>query len=137
LIIDKIKTWPDHLELLNPQAIDGDTIIAQVMLPLGATIQRRIRLKGFFAPEKRGSNPAAAEAAKLRLQAALDGHTCHIATHGSRDDRYGRLTATLLIDGRAVHPGAVLGELQLSLQAHQNDLVFARTVAKNGDPKES
>jgi hypothetical protein len=121
-----LTTHPEYLELLNPRAVDGDTIIADVKLPLGITITRRIRLKGFFAPEHKGANPTAADAATQRLQNALQVHTCHIACHGMREDRYGRLTATLLLNGRAVHPGAVLGELQLSPEAHRADLNVSR-----------
>jgi len=122
---------------LAARAIDGDTIKGKIVLPLGVYVERRIRLKGFLAPEKNGSNPTAAEAARERLQAALDTHSVHILCHGMRDDRYGRLTATLLLNGRAVHPGMVLGEFQLSLDAHKADLQFARTVTNVTPPQES
>jgi hypothetical protein len=121
-----LKTHPEHLKLLHPRALDGDSIIAHIELPLGVTLERRIRLKGFLAPEHNGSNPQAAEAARKRLQEALDTHECHIATHGARNDRYGRLTATLLLNGRAVHAGMVLGELQLTASAHRHDLNTAK-----------
>jgi endonuclease YncB( thermonuclease family) len=121
-----LQTHPQHLKLANCRAVDGDTIIADILLPLGIKVQRRIRLKGFFAPEHGGTNPAAAEAATIRLQQALDVHEVHIACTGMRDDRYGRLTATLLLNGRAVHPGAVQGEYQLDLARHKRDLNATR-----------
>ena len=121
-----LRTHPEYLKITNARALDGDSIEAQVELPLGVAIKRRIRLKGFFAPEHAGANPTAADAARERLQAALDVHECHIQCHGMRNDRYGRLTAVLMLNGRAVHPGMVLGELQLTPSAHKADLNAAR-----------
>lgn len=43
-----------------------------------------------------------------------------------REDRYGRLTATLILNGRAIAPGMVLGTLQLSLEQHRQDLATAK-----------
>ena len=127
-----VSDHPQHLELLNARAVDGDTVIGHLKLPLGILAQRRIRLKGFYAPEKRGANPAAADAARQCLQDALDTHKCHIQCHGMREDRYGRLAATLLLNGRAVHGGLVLGQYQLDAAAHAHDLAIARAV-KAGD----
>lgn len=129
----ELQTHPQYLRIHNARAIDGDTIQGDIELPLGVKIRKRIRLKGFLAPEHHGANPTAADAATQRLQHALDVHTVHIQCQGMRDDRYGRLTATLLLNGRAVAPGMVLADLQLSLDAHKNDLRQARNGrAENG-----
>lgn len=129
-----LQTHPQHLELCHCRAIDGDSIEAQIKLPLGIYCKRRIRLKGFFAPEMKGAFPQAAEKARQCLQNALDVHTCHIACHGMKEDRYGRIAATLMLNGRAVHGGLVLGELQLDPKAHGADLLFSRGVRKGEAP---
>lgn len=121
-------TIPPHYALTSCRAIDGDAIEALVMLPLGVAVRTRIRLRGFFAPELNGSQPAAAVMAKERLQAALDSHQCHILSRGSREDRYGRLAAYLLLDGRAADPNAILGPCQLSEADHDRDLKHSRRV---------
>lgn len=51
-----------------------------------------------------------------------------------REDRYGRLAATLLLNGRAVHGGLVLGQYQLDEMAHKRDLEFAKAVKAGGAP---
>ena len=107
--------------------MDGDTLQAHIILPLGIMAQRRIRLKGFFAPEHHGAAPDLANAAQKLLQAACDGHACHIATHGMREDRYGRIAAVLWIDGKPVDGNAILGNLNLSLDAHRAEVARAKS----------
>jgi endonuclease YncB( thermonuclease family) len=124
--LSTLRTHPDHLRITDARAIDGDTIEAVLHLPLEVMIKRRIRLKHFFAPEHAGSNPDAATAATRRLQEAMDGHEIHISCHGMKNDRYGRILAQLVIDGRPVEGGCVLGQLQLSLTEHKQDLDAAR-----------
>lgn len=132
--LSTLRTQPEHLEIIHARAIDGDTIQADIRLPLGVTLNRIIRLKGFFAPEHHGANPTMADAARQRLQDALDTHTCHIQCYGMRNDRYGRLTATLLLNSRPVLAGAVLGSLQLTPEAHRADLAIAKGGAAGGPP---
>lgn len=120
-------THASHYALTEIRAIDGDTIQAHVILPLGVMVRRRIRLKHYAAPEHGGSVPWAARAAQARLQAACDGHECMIATHGCREDRYGRLTAVLWIDGAPTTGATVLGDLQLSDAEHRAEVTRARS----------
>jgi hypothetical protein len=121
-------TMPPFLELASPRAIDGDTIEANIVLPLGITHRRRIRLMGFFATEHHGQTPEVAAAAQKRLQGWLDGHECHLQTTGMREDRYGRLCARLWLDRRLVDPAIVLGPYQMTEQDHQRELKLARKV---------
>lgn len=132
-----LATRPSHLRLLNIRAIDGDTIEAHIELPLGILARRRIRLKGFFAPEHHGATPDGAAAAQAALQAACDGKECHIATYGMREDRYGRLAATLFVAGEPALPGAILGVHQLSPEQHRSEVHRARAGREKRPPKES
>jgi endonuclease YncB( thermonuclease family) len=127
-----LNTHPQYLLITNIRAVDGDTIVATVTLPLETWIQRRIRLKAFYAPEMKGRDALAGERARQRLQDAVTGHGCHIQCRGMRNDRYGRLTAVLLIDGRVVHPGQVLGEFALTAEQHKADLDHARAGGSGG-----
>jgi endonuclease YncB( thermonuclease family) len=115
-----------HIELTNIRAIDGDTLQAHLVLPLGILAQRRIRLKTFAAPEHHGANPDMAEGARAKLQNAVDRGKCHIATHGMREDRYGRIAAVLWIDGKPVTGTEILGSLQLSDEEHRREVARAR-----------
>lgn len=126
MLIQTFVTRPSHLPLHAIRAIDGDTIEAQIELPLGVYARRRIRLKGFFAPEHHGASPDLAKAAQRALQAACDSHACHIQTHGSREDRYGRIAAVLWIDGKPVDGDQILGPLNLTPAAHQAEVKRAR-----------
>jgi endonuclease YncB( thermonuclease family) len=119
-------TRPPFLELADCRAIDGDSIDARVLLPLGVSTRRRIRLKGFFAPELTGAMRSQAKYAQMRLQSALDVCACYIATHAIKEDRYGRLVATLWLDGEIANPAHVLGSGQLSEEGHRADLATAR-----------
>lgn len=115
-------TRASHLELTAIRAVDGDTLDAQIVLPLGITVRRRIRLKGFAAPEHHGPNPDSARAAQDRLQRACNAGVCWIQTYGSREDRYGRLAAVLWIDGKPVDGPSILGPLHLSDAAHRDEV---------------
>jgi endonuclease YncB( thermonuclease family) len=126
LKLSTINTHPPYLLITHIRAVDGDVLEAHVHLPLEVILKRRIRLKHFFAPEHHGRTPEAATAATERLQQAVDGHVCHIHCHGMKLDRYGRILAQLVIDGRPVEGGSVLGSLQLTLEAHKADLDHAR-----------
>ena len=133
LKLSTLRTHPEYLEIRNARAVDGDTVQADIVLPLGVTIRKRIRLKHFLAPEPHGANPAAGERARVCLQNALDVHECHIQCHGMKEDRYGRIAAVLLLNGRATHGGLVLGGLQLTPAAHKHDLDVARGRVSEGD----
>ena len=130
--LSSLNCHPQHLKLTDCRAIDGDTIQANVHLPLGLKVKRRIRLKHFFAPEEHGPNPEAAIAARDALQQALELHEVHIACHGMKEDRYGRLLACLLLNGREVHGGLVLGKLQLTIEQHKSELNHAKGVIAGG-----
>lgn len=108
------------------RVIDGDSIEAWVELPLSCSLQKRIRLKGFYAPELNGATPTQALAAAQRLKEALDRTNPAIMVRGSREDLHGRLVATLILGGIAANPHEVLGPYQLSERDHAADLRAAK-----------
>lgn len=117
--LDRLATKPEFLALCDCRAIDGDSIEATILLPLGVMIRKRIRLKGFYAPEILADHPDTGIHARNCLQADLDAHVCHISCHGIREDKYGRLCATLWLDSTPADPHVVLGGMQMTKDAHQ------------------
>jgi endonuclease YncB( thermonuclease family) len=125
------ETIPPHYAVLRPRAIDGDTMSCLIMLPLGVAVETIVRLRGFYAPEHHGATPTCAASAQERLQDWLNVHEIHLLSKGSRKDKYGRLCAYILGNGRGADPHHVLGCFQMTEAAHSADL----KVAKSGDPK--
>lgn len=125
--LDLLQTKPPYFRITEARAIDGDAIDATIQLSFGVAIRRRIRLKDYHAPETRGATPEAAILATQRLASAIAGHVLHISGIGLRNDQHGRLVAVLLIDGKVAGPEEVLGDLQLSREAHKADLARHRT----------
>lgn len=123
-----LNTRPEFIEITNSRAVDGDTLQAHLILPLGIWVQRRIRLKGFFAPEHKGASPDLAHAAAELLQSFCDAHVCLLRVTGMREDRFGRLAAELWTNAGAVDPVAVLGPLNLTPEAHRAEVIRARQV---------
>lgn len=115
-----------HWKLERCQAIDGDTLVAEINLGFNVRYAARIRLKGFFAAEHAGQTPDAAHSAQDALQRTLDLGGLSIPIRGSRNDKYGRCVAVLHQFGKALNPHEVLGLYQLSEQDHARDLAFAR-----------
>lgn len=122
----KVKTVPEHWLITDARAIDGDTIQARIILGFSCSLIRRIRLKGFYAPEHLGRTPGMALEAQNRLQATLNTGELTIATYGSKDDLHGRLVAIVYRDGVALNPFDVLGPFQLDPSAHAADVKFSK-----------
>lgn len=116
--------------LFKCEAVDGDTIDAWVELGFSVCVQQRFRLKGFFAPELDGATPENGLAAKIQLQAALEGKTITVPRRGMRKDKFGRWLVTIEIDGVAADPFIALFPYQMSEHAHALDLSFARNAKR-------
>lgn len=109
-----------------PRAVDGDTLDAMIILPLGVHLRRRIRLKGFYAPELDGSSPEAGHRAKALLQGFCEKGGLYLRCTGMKEDNHGRLVGELYVNNLPVDPSEVLCELQLTPEAHRADVAFAR-----------
>lgn len=126
MIVKQPETWPDFFELTEIRCIDGDTIEARVCLKLDVCVRRRIRLRGFWAPEHNGGDPHGAEEATRLLAMACDNQTCFIASRGMDLDNHGRITATLWIGNKPADPRGILGQYFLTEAAHREQLKLAR-----------
>lgn len=118
----RVKTWrtePDVYPLRDAVVVDGDTIKATVVLPLGITKHQIIRLKDWWAPEPTGASIAQGLAAKGLLERFCEGKNLFIWVMSARYDRFGRLVASLFVAGRIVEPSTVLGCYQLTKDAHK------------------
>jgi endonuclease YncB( thermonuclease family) len=117
---------PQFLEITDLRAIDGDCLDARILLPLGVSVRRRVRIKGFYAPELRGSMPEQAEHARQRLDLAVSCSKCHVQVSGLKEDRYGRLLAVVFINGKPAIAEDVLGPCQLTEEQHKDDLIRSK-----------
>lgn len=124
--LKKLNIIPDAYMICNARAIDGDTVRCNVQVGLGVTVERRLRLKGFFAPEMTGRTPLLAIAAAERLQAFLDANKLAIRTWGMKCDKYDRLVCELMWPDRPVTASEVLGELNMREEDHRRDLSHAK-----------
>lgn len=140
--INAITKQPGGYLIEGARAVDGDTVEAVVILPFGTMVMKRIRLKGWWAPELTGANSNAGLLAKTRLQAFLSSTPCAIISRAHRQDKYGRIIADLWALGRVISPQEVLGLFALSEAEHkrEHDLIkkgresFAATeLALTGD----
>lgn len=128
------NTFPEAFDLIKWRAIDGDTVDALISLPLKTATNRRLRLRGFFAPEMNGQTPDMAIAARDLLAAFLDSKRVWLRGWGMKEDKYGRLVVQIMDDEREVTGAEVLGALQMTEEAHRRDVLFARNCgAKNAD----
>jgi hypothetical protein len=124
--IDKTVTRPEFYAILNPRVIDGDAIEATIQLPFGACVIKRIRLKGFWAPEMKGRTPDLAVKATNQLEDWILTRDLFIRCPSERYDKYGRVIAELWSSEGPADPKAILGACQLSREAHKEDLDFSR-----------
>jgi hypothetical protein len=101
------------------RVIDGDALDAVIVLPFEALIQKRIRLKGWWADELDGPYSESGRRAKARLEAFVKDRPLWIACGSIRCDKYGRVLADLIDGPRLVVPKDVLGDCQLTERVHK------------------
>lgn len=99
--------------------IDGDTIEATIVLAFSTRIQKRIRLKGWWADEPEGIYAAAGHTAKQLLSTWCQGKILWLHSPSCRLDRYGRVVGSLIWQGQIVPGKAVLGSFQLTEAEHK------------------
>lgn len=99
--------------------VDGDTLDCEIALPLDTSITKRVRLKGWWAPELASEIGGRGFEAKRRLEAFIEGKAIYLFAPGQRFDKYGRLIADLWHAERIISAREVLGELQLTKEQHK------------------
>lgn len=110
---------PGRFGLTDIRAIDGDAIEATIQLPFGALIRKRIRLRGWWAPEIGGDNDAAAKLCKEKLHTFLQQGGFSLNCPFPRTDKYGRVLGILEWNGYPLRPESVLGLWQMTEEAHK------------------
>jgi hypothetical protein len=119
MITNKFRRTPDIYPLDHIRVVDGDTLEALIRLPFDQSVTKRIRLKGWWAPEPTGPYAAAGIAARLRLVDFVKDKALWLHTPSCRLDRYGRVVGHMLHGERIVSPRDVLGDFQLSESEHK------------------
>lgn len=102
----------------EPRVIDGDTIEATLLLPFGVTVRPRIRLRDWWAPEREGPTAAQGDAAAHKLETWLKDREVFLFANTPRLDKHGRTVGHLWWAGRITDPRTVLGDYQMTAQAH-------------------
>jgi hypothetical protein len=119
---DSPDTKPAFYKIENVRCIDGDAIEADILLPFGLRVRKRIRLSGFWAPELTGRLAAQGRAAKRCLELFVEFRELWIKSPSDRLDRYGRLISQLWTKTAPVNPNEVLGRLALTPEEHATEL---------------
>ena len=70
-----------------------------ISLGFDITIKQKVRLLGIDTPEIRGKERLDGLIARDRLRELIDGKDIIIVTHKDRGGKYGRLLATIYLDG--------------------------------------
>ena len=79
---------------------DGDTVTLDISLGFNITMHKqKARLLGINTPEVRGKEREAGLVSRDRLRELIDGKDIIIATHKDKGGKYGRLLATIFLDG--------------------------------------
>jgi len=78
---------------------DGDTVTLDISLGFGVTMREKIRLLGINTPEVRGKERELGLISRDRLRELIDGKDVIIVTHKDKGGKYGRLLATIYLDG--------------------------------------
>ena len=78
---------------------DGDTVTLDISLGFGVTMREKIRLLGINTPEVRGKEKLDGLISRDRLRELINGKDIIIATHKDKGGKYGRLLATIYLDG--------------------------------------
>lgn len=83
------------------RAIDGDTLLCRIICPCcKVESEQRVRLARIDAPELRGPEHTAAALAKRYLAAQVAQGRAQFAVRRAWPDRYGRVIAEVIVDGR-------------------------------------
>lgn len=78
---------------------DGDTVTLDISLGFGVTMREKIRLLGINTPEVRGKEKLDGLISRDRLRELIDYKDVIIVTHKDKGGKYGRLLATIYLDG--------------------------------------
>tara|TARA_B110000285_G_C14612191_1_gene375423 strand:+ start:181 stop:519 length:339 start_codon:yes stop_codon:yes gene_type:complete len=79
---------------------DGDTVTLDISLGFNITMHKqKVRLLGINTPEVRGEEREDGLVSRDRLRELIDGKDVIIATHKDKGGKYGRLLATIYLDG--------------------------------------
>lgn len=119
MITRTLKKIPDVFPISNIRVIDGDTIEADIIQAFGSITRKRIRLRGWWAPELGGDHRVDGLRAKMLLEIYCNDIAFWIQAPSARLDRYGRVIAHLMIGNEIVNPHEILGELQLTEAEHK------------------
>lgn len=127
--ISRLEVRQEFFPIVNVRVIDGDCIEATILLAFGACVIKRIRLKGFWAPEMEGRLAARGVRATQKLTDWVLGRDLFIRCPGCRLDRYGRVLAELWHATGPANPHSILGEDQLTMEQHKQELDLVRKAA--------
>jgi len=78
---------------------DGDSVTLDIQLGFDITMREKIRLLGINTPEVRGKERLDGLISRDRLRELIDGKDVIIVTHKDKGGKYGRLLATIYLDG--------------------------------------
>ena len=112
------RTTVDLVKIIECTVVDGDTLGCLLLGPLQMTTRHRVRLKDWYADERRGPRKVYGDQAAQRLEAWVKDKDLWLFCPEERFDRYGRLVARLWWHGRAITAPEVLGDLALTKAAH-------------------
>lgn len=134
MITTKWRVSPDIHPLDQVRVIDGDTIDAQILLPFQQRVQKRIRLRGWWADELEGQFAREGAMAKARLETWQAGKALWLHSPSCRLDKYGRVVGHIIHENRIVTALEILGDLQLDEATHKRHTDLNRLRAKLGAP---
>lgn len=78
---------------------DGDTVTAGIYLGLNVYIEQKLRLHGINAPELRGAERMKGQESRDALRNKISKKDVIIKTLNDKRGKYGRLIATIYLDG--------------------------------------
>jgi endonuclease YncB( thermonuclease family) len=137
MIIKTLRKTPDIHPLDHIRVIDGDTIEATIRLPFDTAIVKRVRLRGWWAPEPVGPWRIDGLQAAERLRAFCEGKALWLHAPSCRLDRYGRVLGHLMHGERIINPKDILLELQLTETEHKrrrDEAIKAKQLPESNEP---
>jgi len=79
---------------------DGDTVTLDISLGFNITMHKqKVRLLGINTPEVRGPEREKGLVSRNRLRELIDGKDIIVSTYKDKGGKYGRLLATIYLDG--------------------------------------